>query len=55
MTFDGRQWTMSREDPDFQQRFIAEVERDRILGRWEASEDLGTTWRRDFDLTFVRA
>jgi hypothetical protein len=55
MTFDGGQWTMSREDPDMHQRFIADVEKDRILGRWEASEDEGKTWRKDFDLTFERA
>ena len=55
MTFDGRHWTMSREDPDFHQRFIADVEKDRILGRWEPSEDAGRTWRKDFDLTFERA
>ena len=55
MTFDGGHWTMTREDPDFHQRFIADVEKDRIRGRWEASEDQGTTWRKDFDLTFERA
>ncbi len=54
MTFDGGHWTMSREDPDFHQRFIATVEMDRIRGRWEASEDAGQTWRKDFDLTFER-
>lgn len=54
VTFGDGQWTMSREDPDFHQRFIAEVEADRILGRWEASEDAGQTWRKDFDLTYVR-
>lgn len=54
MTFDGRHWTMTREDPDFHQRFIAEVGEDRILGCWEASEDQGRTWRKDFDLTFER-
>jgi hypothetical protein len=43
MTFDGRRWTMTREDPDLHQRFIADVERDRVLGRWEASEDRGKT------------
>jgi hypothetical protein len=52
MTFDGGHWTMTREDPDLHQRFIADVEKDRILGRWEASEDQGKTWRKDFDLTF---
>jgi hypothetical protein len=54
MTFDGERWTLTREDPDFHQRFIARVEQDRILGRWEASEDAGQTWRKDFDLTFER-
>ncbi|SFC52760.1 hypothetical protein [Micromonospora sediminimaris] len=55
MTFDGEHWTMTREDPDFHQRFIANVDKDRILGRWEASEDTGKSWRKDFDLTFERA
>jgi hypothetical protein len=55
MTFDGGHWTMIREDPDFHQRFIADVEKDRIAGRWEASEDGGKSWRKDFDLTFERA
>jgi hypothetical protein len=54
MTFDGGRWTMAREDPDFHQRFLATVEEERILGRWEASEDAGATWRKDFDLTFER-
>lgn len=54
MTFGGRHWTKTREDPDFHQRFVADVD-DRILGRWEASEDAGNTWRKDFDLTFERA
>lgn len=55
MTFGDGRWTMIREDPDFHQRFVADVEQDRVLGRWEASEDEGVTWRKDFDLTFVRA
>lgn len=55
MAFGGGHWTMNREDPDLHQRFIADVEKDRILGRWEASEDQGETWRKDFDLTFERA
>ncbi|MPZ62785.1 MAG: hypothetical protein GEU93_16125 [Propionibacteriales bacterium] len=54
MTFDGGHWTMTREDPDMHQRFIADVETNRILGRWEASEDQGQTWRKDFDLTYER-
>jgi hypothetical protein len=55
MTFDDGHWTMSREDPDMHQRFIADVGKNRISGRWEASEDQGETWRKDFDLTFDRA
>lgn len=54
MTFDGKHWTLTREDPDFHQRFMADVEQDRITGRWEASEDEGHTWRKDFDLLFER-
>lgn len=54
MTFDGSHWNLSREDPDMFQRFIASVEPDRIVGRWEASEDRGSTWRKDFDLVFDR-
>jgi hypothetical protein len=54
MTFGDGGWTMSREDPDFHQRFVATVGLDRIEGRWEASEDAGATWRKDFDITFER-
>jgi hypothetical protein len=54
MTYDDGAWTLMREDPDFHQRFIATLERDRIDGRWEASEDAGNTWRKDFDLIFER-
>jgi hypothetical protein len=55
MTFDGSRWTLDREDPDMFQRFIADVEADRIVGRWEASDDRGATWRKDFDLVLERA
>jgi hypothetical protein len=54
MAFDGSHWTLSREDPDMFQRFIADVGPDHIAGRWEASEDRGSTWRKDFDLVFDR-
>jgi hypothetical protein len=54
MTFEDRQWMLVREDPDFRQRFVADVETDRIGGRWEMSEDQGHTWRKDFDLIFER-
>ncbi|RDI69270.1 hypothetical protein [Nocardia pseudobrasiliensis] len=54
MTFDGTAWTLERQDPDMFQRFVASVEPDRIVARWEASDDRGSTWRKDFDLVFDR-
>jgi hypothetical protein len=54
MTFDGARWVLSREDTDMFQRFVADVEPGRIAGRWEASDDQGATWRKDFDLVFER-
>ncbi|RRR98546.1 hypothetical protein [Glycomyces terrestris] len=54
VTVDGSHVEFIRKDPDFHQRFIAEIGPDRILGRWEASEDRGATWRKDFDLTYDR-
>ena len=54
MTFGGGERAMSREDPDFHQRFVATVGPHRVDGRWDASEDEGTTWRKDFDLVFER-
>jgi hypothetical protein len=55
MTFEDSRWILTREDPDMYQRFVADVGPDRIAGRWEASEDQGATWRKDFDLGFERA
>jgi hypothetical protein len=55
MTFDDSQWILSREDPDMFQRFIADLGPHRVEGRWEASEDHGSTWRKDLDLIFERA
>lgn len=55
LTLDGATWTMHRADPDIHQRFVGRVEGDRMVGRTEASEDQGATWRKDFDLVFQRA
>jgi hypothetical protein len=55
MDFGDGEWRLVREDPDFHQRFIASVTPDRIEGHWDASEDQGRTWRKDFDLIFERA
>jgi hypothetical protein len=54
MRVQGNEWTLLRQDPDFHQRFVATVSRDRIDGRWDASDDGGKTWRKDFDLIFER-
>jgi hypothetical protein len=54
MTFTPTEWTLTREDPDFFQRFVARREGDRIVGQWDASDDAGQTWRKDFDAIFQR-
>lgn len=54
MSFNGKRWSLLREDPDMFQRFMADVSPERISGRWEASDDRGASWRRDFDLVFDR-
>lgn len=54
MSIRGDEWALLRQDPDFHQRFVATAGPDRIDGRWEASDDGGKTWRKDFDLIFER-
>jgi hypothetical protein len=54
MTFADDEWRMLREDPDFHQRFVATVTTKRIAGHWDASDDAGVMWRKDFDLLFER-
>ena len=54
MTFGDGKWTLSREDPDFHQRLVASVEPDRIVSQFDASEDGGKTWRKDFDMIWER-
>ena len=46
-------WTLSRNDPDFAQRFRGRFsDRGRtITGAWEISED-GKKWQHDFDVTY---
>jgi hypothetical protein len=53
---DDRTWMLSRADEDFHQRFIAEVGEDgrTMDGRWERSDDQGSTWEHDFDMNFRR-
>ena len=56
MSLGGRTWKVWRDDPGFYQRFIGELSDDgrTIDGRWEQSPD-GSSWTRDFDMTYRRA
>jgi hypothetical protein len=61
MTFDGREWTLRREQEDFSplpfaQRYTGRFDDDggAIRGRWETSRD-GGPWELDFELTYLRA
>jgi hypothetical protein len=58
MTFDGRDWTLERNAPDFtalsfHQRWIAAVDGHTIRGRWEQSPD-GREWQLDFEVIYTR-
>jgi hypothetical protein len=54
LTLDAGSWMLHRADPDFHQRFIGRIERDRILAHPDISQDQGVTWVKDFDMTFQR-
>jgi hypothetical protein len=60
MTFDGREWTLTREQPDFtpldfSQRFVGTLSDDgsMIRGAWEICHD-GETWELDLELDYTR-
>ncbi len=60
MTFDGRVWTLLREEADFSpldfaQRYTGTFSEDgaTITGRWEIRHP-GQDWETDFDLSYVR-
>ena len=60
MTFDGRNWTLERHEPDFSplpfhQRYRGTVTADgnAVEGRWESSSD-GRAWELDFELAYRR-
>ncbi len=60
MAFDGRTWTLLREEPDFSpldfaQRCTGTLHDDgaRITGRWEIRQP-GRDWETDFELSYAR-
>jgi len=58
MGFANNVWTLQRiaEHPDFSQRFIGRfsVDGSAIEGGWEISNDRGSSWSPDFDLSYAR-
>jgi hypothetical protein len=54
-TFVEGELILVRQDPDFHQRLIVTVTPARIDGHWDASDDGGATWRKDFDVILERA
>jgi hypothetical protein len=53
MTFACGEWTQSRTDPGFHQRFRDRLATDgnRIDAAWSRPHDDGATWIHDFDVT----
>jgi hypothetical protein len=51
-------WKLQRiaAHPDFSQRYIGRFSDDgsTIVGRWESSNDKGSNWAPDFDLTYTK-
>ncbi|HEX3796113.1 MAG TPA: hypothetical protein VHV57_16590 [Acidimicrobiales bacterium] len=58
MSFADNVWTLQRiaGDPDFSRRFIGRFGADgrSIVGSWESSNDLGSNWTLDFELTYTK-
>jgi hypothetical protein len=56
MTFSGGIWTLWRDFPGFSQRFQGTFSEDGriITAYWERSSD-GSSWERDFDVTYTKA
>jgi len=58
MGFASNVWTLQRiaEHPDFSQRFSGHFSEDgsSIVGGWENSNDSGSSWSADFDLTYTK-
>lgn len=56
MSFEDGRWRMSRNTPEFSQRFEAQLLLDggTIRGRWEKSADQGASWEHDFNVDYIR-
>ena len=56
MTLDDGTWTISREGPDWPQRYVGRISDDgsTITGRWERGEALGAPLELDFEMNFAR-
>ncbi len=55
MSFENEIWKIWRNSPEFTQRFIGKISKDKkvIKGSWEKSND-GKNWKHDFDLTYKK-
>jgi hypothetical protein len=53
-SFDGQKMVFQREDNDMHQRVTLEITSDGLHSVAEASEDQGTTWRKDLEMAYVK-
>jgi hypothetical protein len=51
---DGQKMVFQREDNDMHQRLTLEITSDGLHSVAEASEDQGTTWRKDLEMAYVK-
>ena len=53
-SFDGQTMVFQRQDNDMYQRLTLEITSDGLPAVAEASEDQGTTWRKDLEMAYVK-
>lgn len=54
LDFDGKKMAFWREDRDFHQRVSLQITDEGLHALAEASEDEGTTWRKDLEMAYRR-
>lgn len=54
VNFEGKKLVFSREDEDFYQKITIDATDKGLHFTPEASEDRGKTWRKDFDMRYIR-